>query len=451
MEIVQVGIDHRTAPLAVRERIALPGDRVGPAVRSIADEPWANEVLLVSTCNRTEAYAVSTDPDAVELLMRALRRCVPNAPAEDEGVWVRRTGEDAANHLFRVVAGLESAILGETEIQGQVKEAHRVALEAKTVGPLLDRLASLALKAGKRARTDTGLSRGAISHGQAAYEIVRRLFGGLKQRTVLVVGAGEMATRAATALAALPGGTYVVANRTRATADVLAKDLAGATVVGLEEVAERLCAAHVAIFAGGGDPLSRAACQLAAARRRDPLLLLDYGMPRCVDPTVTEIPGVFLYDLEATEALMAQGLAGRREAVADAETILDEELEAFRAWHRTRRAAPTIRSLHAWAEEIRKTELAHLPADAPPPLRDAVDRMTRRIVDRILRRPTARVRQGVEGGDPALPTPDALRNLFGLDDVKTLDEEAASHRASATSLPPTPDATDPDASRDEAS
>jgi glutamyl-tRNA reductase len=413
--LVQVGIDHHSAPLAVRERAALPAAGVPALLRAVVAESWAREALVLSTCNRTEAYVVSDDADAPGLLLAALRRAAPDAPREDEGVWLSRAGDLAAEHLFRVAAGLESAILGETEVQGQVKEAHRTAQEAQALGPVLDRLVTAALHAGKRARTDTALSRGAVSHGQAAAEVAKSLFGGLKHRRVLVVGAGEMARLAALALSALPGGSFVVANRSPERAARLAAELPDASPAGLDAVEAHLSEAHVAVFAGGEGALSRAACASAVAKRRDPLLLLDYGVPRCVDPAVTEIPGVFLYDLEALEALTARSLAGRREAVPAVEAILAEELAAFRAWARTRRAAPAIRSLVEWAEALRQAELDRLPDAASPETRAAVDEATRRLVERLLRRPAARVRQGVERQDPALPTPDHLKKVFGLD------------------------------------
>lgn len=248
--------------------------------------------------------------------------------------------------------------------------------------------------------------------------MTRRVFGDLKGRTVLVVGAGEMATRAATALSGLPGGRYVVANRTLASAETLAKTLPEGRAAGLDVATPMLAEAAVAVFAGGGEPLSRAGARLEAvvARRREPLVVFDYGVPRLVDAGVGEIAGVFLYDLENLEQMLAKSLASRREAVPAAEAILAEEFDGFRAWHRSRAAVPAIRSLQAWAEEIRRGELAHLPPDLAPTVRDAVENVTRRIVDRILRRPTARVRQGAEEGNPALPTPANLRHLFGLDE-----------------------------------
>lgn len=414
MDLVQVGLDHHGAPLDVRQLVAIPTDRIADVARAFAAEPWLSEALVVSTCNRTEIYAVTDVPEASSLALAAFRRLVPSAPGEDD-VYMRRLGETAAEHMVRVASGLESAILGESEIQGQLKEAHRVGLEVRSVGPVLDRLAGAALRAGKRTRTETGLGRGAISHGHAAYEAVRRVFGDLARRTVLVVGAGEMATLAAKSLTALEGGRYVVANRSPEAAQRLAALLPSASAVPLEDAARHLHEAHVALFAGGADAIAHDVFREALDRRRDPLLVLDFGVPRCVDPAVGKIAGVFLHDLEAIERWVNDALKVRREAVPAAESIVAQELSEFRAWCRTQRAAPAIRSLHAWAESIRAEELSKLPPGAPDEVRAAVDELTRRIVTRILRPPTARVRKGAEHEDPSLPSPEALENVFGLD------------------------------------
>jgi glutamyl-tRNA reductase len=414
MELAQVGVDQVSAPLAARERVAISGDALPSFLARLRREGWASEALCVSTCNRTEVYVVSAVPDAAGLALRALRGFLPGAPPEEEGVYRRRVAEDAAIHLFRVAAGLESAIVGETEVQGQVKEAHRAGREAGTVGAFLDRLVRGALRAGKRVRTETALSRGAVSHGHAAAEVARRVFGDLRHRTVLVVGAGEMASRAAEALASLPGGSFVVANRSPEPARELAARLPGGAAVAVEEVLPRLATAHVAVFASAEVPLARDAVADALSRRRDPLLVLDYGVPRNVPAEAAGAPGVFLYDLDDVERVVAGGLAARREAVPAAERIVDEEVERFRAWHRALGASPAIRSLVAWAEEVRRAEVACLPPDAAEETRAAVDEVTRRLVERLLTRPAARVRKGVEEGNPALPTPDHLRNVFGL-------------------------------------
>ena len=259
-------------------------------------------------------------------------------------------------HLFRVARGLESAILGETEIQGQVKEAHRVALEAKAVGPILDRLASRRSRPGKRARTDTGLGRGAISHGQAAYEVVRRVFGGLKQRTVLVVGAGEMATRAATALAALPADA--TSSRTaRAAAGEASRGPAGGDAPSALEDAPSACARRTSRSSrAAATPLSRAACE-ARGRRRDPLLRARLRRAALRRPAVGRDLRRVPLRPRGDRAMWRRGSRAGARPCPPPRRSSTRSSTAFRAWHRTRRAAPAIRSLHAWAEEIRASEL----------------------------------------------------------------------------------------------
>src|SRR5262249_29201092 len=284
-------------------------------------------------------------------------------------------------------------------------------------------LASTALRAGKRVRTDTAISRGVVSHGQAALEVARRIFGGAKGREVLIVGAGEMATQVATSLSTLPEARVVIANRTVENAERLAAGLPWARRAPAAATPAALSTAHVAAFAGGEGALRREALEEAIRHRRDPLLVFDYGVPRCVDAAIAQVPGVFLYDLEALEAIVAKSLEDRRRAVPAAEALVREEIEEFRVWARTRRAAPAIRSLREWAEELRRSELERLPADASPQTRAAVDEATRRLVERLLRRPSARVARGMERGDPALPTPDHLRNVFGLGDDRDSSED----------------------------
>ncbi len=416
LELYQVGVDHHLAPLSVRERMALSTDDAGAVARAIHAERWPAEVVLLSTCNRTELYAVSADPTGGELALGALLRHMPAAPDPASGCYRRQSGEAAAQHLLRVACGLESAIIGETEIQGQVRDAYGRGQESGTVGPVLDRLCHAAIRAGKRARNETHISDGGISHGHAAARVVRLVFDSLVDRTVLILGAGTVATTAARALAESKGGRYVVANRTEANARALADLLPDARVTGLDALAEELTTAHVAILASGAEPLAVGDIEAVCAKRREPLLLVDLGVPRCVDAGAAELPGVFLYDIEDLEDIVANALAARREAVPAVESMIGEELEAFRTWHRGHAAAPTIRSLNEWADAIRRAELAHLPDDLPPEMKAAVERMTERLVQRLLGRAASRVVKGTGGADPTLPTAEHLRSVFGLEE-----------------------------------
>jgi glutamyl-tRNA reductase len=314
VDVYQAGIDHHLAPLAVRERVALDPDGASALSRALCAEPWVAEALVVSTCNRTEAYVATAQPDGADLVLLGLLRHLPKAPPPENGHYRRLAGDAAALHLIRVATGLESAILGETEIQGQVRAAHERGLREGTVGPVLDRLCQAALRAGRRARAETKISAGSVSHGHAAAQVVRRVFDPARLRSVLVVGAGEVATQAARALVAGGAPRFVIANRTPEHARTLAQALPEARVVPLDEVPAELAGAEVAILAAGSTALPRATVEAALARRRDPLLLLDLGVPRCAEPECDDLPGVFLYDLEALEALVAGALSGRGDA-----------------------------------------------------------------------------------------------------------------------------------------
>lgn len=416
MDLHQVGVDAHVAPLEVRERLAVPLERAAALAHAVREAVGATEALVLSTCNRTEVVVAAAAPDAAARVLRALLAAVPGAPAPDLSCYAQRTGEAAARHVFRLAAGLESSILGETEIQGQLRDAHAACAAAGASGPLLDRLVRGAVHAGKRARTETAISSGGLSHGSAAAQVARRVFGGLDDREVLVVGAGHVATQAARALAELGRARFRIANRTASRAAELAALLAGADVVDPGHVAARLAEAHVVVLAADAAPLTAAEVERAVHRRRDPLLVLDLCVPRQAEPAVGELPGVFLYDLESLEALVATALAGRREAVPRAEAIVDEEFARFRDWMKAQGALPAIRSLHEWAEEVRRAELAHLPPGLAPDVEQALDELTRRLVRRLLGRPAARVAEGARGADPRLPTAEHLRSLFGLDE-----------------------------------
>lgn len=419
MELYLVGIDHHVAPLEVRECLAVPKERVGELVRSVHACAWADEAMLLATCNRTELYVVSDAPDGGEMTVEALAGLLPGAPDPDSPVYRLREGETAARHAFRVAAGLESAILGETEIQGQLREAHEVALGAGTAGRLLDRLARGALRAGKRVRTDTRIAAGGISHGSAAATVSQRIFGRLDDREVLVIGAGEMAAQTARALVGQGCTCFTVANRTLERGQALADELPEGRAVGLDEVDAVLPKAHVVVVAGGARPLGRDSVAQALHRRREPLLIVDLCVPRLAEEAIADLPGVFLYHLDTLEELVAGALAQRHEAVPEVEAILAEEYGGFRAWQRTLGALPAIHSLNEWAEIIRQKELSYLPPEVNGEVREAVEKLTRRLVKKILARPASRVVQGMEKEDPSLPTPGHLRSLFGLEEKES--------------------------------
>ncbi len=297
---------------------------------------------------------------------------------------------------------------------GQLQTAFR---RLKTVGPILDRLFQSAVRAGKRARSDTSISEGGVSHGSAAAQVVERIFDSLAGRRVLVVGAGQMASQAARAVADVGEMDFAIANRTRSHAEELAAQVPhNADVHDLDELHDLLPRAHVVIFGGGAKTLTVAEMKAALRKRRHPLLVVDLGVPRYVEAAAGDLPGMFLYDLEALEQMVANALATRREAVATVESIVQKELAAFQTWLRGRGAMPAIRTLNEWAESIRQSELSWLPEDMPPEVRARVDKLTRRLVKRLLGRAAARVVKGHGEENPDLPTADDLRSVFGLEE-----------------------------------
>ena len=419
--LFHVGIDHHLAPLDVRETVAQSPEGAAHIAEAIAAEGWVAEAAFLTTCNRTEVYVVSEEAEGADLALGAWLRHVPGAPPPSSGYYRRERGTAAALHLLRVASGLESAIVGETEIQGQVRLAHERGREGRTIGAVLDRLFQVALRCGKRARAETGISAGGVSHGSAAADVVRRIFDTLEDRGVLVVGAGQIAAQAARAVADVGGGRFVIANRTQARGQALAEDLRAATgrmadVRGLGELEDAMAEAHVAVLATGAEPLSVEDIERAVRRRREPLLLIDLGVPRCVAAEAAELRGVFLYDLEALEQMVAGALASRRESIPAVEALLRAELDEFAAWLRGRGAMPTLRSLHDWAESIRSAEMRWLPEGTDPETRKAVERITQRLVQRLLGRATARVVRGTGSEDPDLPTAEDLKSLFGLEE-----------------------------------
>jgi len=415
-KLYQVGVDHHLAPIDVREQIALDGDGATAVAKAINAESWATEVVLVSTCNRTELYVTSDEPAGAELALDAVLRHLPEAPEAGAGCYRQQTGMAAVEYLLRVSCGLESAIVGETEIQGQVRDAHLRGHDSGTIGAYLERLFQTATRVGKRARTDTPISSGGISHGKAAAKVVERIFGELKGQQVLVVGAGIMARQSARALAELGDASFVIVNRTPGHAEDLAAELGQAQVHGLDALESTLATSQIALLATGAEPMKAATVAKAVHRRRDPLLLVDLGVPRCVEVEVKELPGVFLYDLEALERMVAGAVSHRLEAVPAVEALIREELTEFQAWSKGRGAAPAIHSMNAWAESIRQAEMRWLPDDLSDEDRAAVEKLTKRLVKRLLGRAAARVVKGAGGDNPDLPTPEDLRSVFGLEE-----------------------------------
>ncbi|MBX6350449.1 MAG: glutamyl-tRNA reductase [Clostridia bacterium] len=422
MEIVVCGLNHRTAPIELRERFMLAG--CGPAL-ALADlqslpEPAIAEAAVLATCHRFEIYAAVRDAaEGLRILSDFLARLEASSREELAPHLYRLAGREAARHLFRVAAGLDSVVLGEPQILGQVGQAAREAERRGTSGPLLDRLFALAVHAGRRARAETDIGRhpASLSHAGA-----RRLMEALLDRAgrarVLVIGAGEMAALAADAALALGAAEVAFTNRTFISAEVLAAERKGRAFP-WHEVVRALAWADGVISATGAPHVVLAAAQVRKAQRRRggrPLPIVDLAVPRDVEPAARETPGVSLWDVDDLRPDIDESLRLREAAVPAVEAILEEELLRFEDWRRSREVAPLIRDLREWAEGVAREEaeaaLRSLgPADART--KDAIERLARRLVGRLLHEPTVRLRRPGPAGQLAYA--DAVRELFGLD------------------------------------
>jgi glutamyl-tRNA reductase len=395
-----IGISHHRTPVEVRERVAFDADTAAKLARRLAGD--GGEAVCLSTCNRTELYLAAADVEEAE---RALH-------AHELEVY-RLRDEAAARHLFRVAAGLDSLVPGEGEILGQVRGAY----EAGATGPLLDRLFRQALHAGRKARVETAIGESPASVSAAAAALAERVFGDLRGRRIVLVGAGKVSELAARNLLSRGAQIAFVANRSLDRAGSLASRF-GAEALTLDRLPTELEQADVVVCSTSapGFVLARPDVERAVrARKGRPLLFVDLAVPRDVDPEITGLDGCDLYDIDDLEAVVAETLAGRRREADRAEAIVADEAERFRAWQASLDVVPAIASLRALAEEIRAGELARVSRRLSEGELRAVEAATAAFVNKLLHLPTVRMKEAAATADGVLYA-DAVRHLFDLED-----------------------------------
>jgi glutamyl-tRNA reductase len=421
-ELLSLGISHKTAPVEVRERLALGEREAERLLRDLTSHEEVQEAVAISTCNRTELYLVATDPvqaEADALAALATRAGIrPTALAQI--VYTPRNC-DAARQLYRVASGLESMIVGEAEVQGQVRRAYELALAAGTTGPMTNRLFRAALEAGKRVRTQTGIGRERVSVSTVAVQLARQAVGDLARRSVVVIGAGETSERTAQALADQGVTTIFIANRRADRARALAERFGG-TVGSLDELPSRLLEADI-VVASTASPHSLIGAddieQVMEQRGRRPLVLIDIAVPRDIEPECGDVEGVALYDIDDLQAVVARNLSSRAEEVPRAHEIVEEEIRRFARWLGQLDALPTITALREHGNAIVEQVLAENAGrweGATPRDLVRVEAIARAVMARLLHEPTIRLRgledeRGGAGGHGAL---ELVRELFGL-------------------------------------
>ena len=348
-ELQTLGISHKTAPVALRERVAFSEREAIDFLTSLKATEEVHEAVVISTCNRTELYLVVGDPVRAESdVLGLLANHAGIRPTELAGAIYSPRNCDAARQLFRVTAGLESMIVGEAEVQGQVKRAHEVAMRAGTTGPLSNRLFAAALTTGKRVRSETALCESHVSVPSVAVELARSVLGELERRHVVIIGAGETSELTARALAEQGAGTVFVANRHADRARALAERFGG-SVVGLDSLPEQLVHADI-VLASTASPhaiVGRDELELVMQEReRAPLLLIDIAVPRDIEPACRELEGVSLYDMDDLQEVVALNLSSRAEEVPHALEIVEQEIRRFASWMGQGDSLPTIAALH---------------------------------------------------------------------------------------------------------
>jgi glutamyl-tRNA reductase len=412
MSLVVLGLNHRTAPIEVREHVVFDGETLPRALASLRALPGVKEALIVSTCNRTEIYCVGDD--AGDALAEWLAASSGGNPAIAACLY-RIEGAEAVRHLFAVASGLDSMILGEPQILGQLKDAYRAAQSAGTAGAFLNRLFQTAFSVAKRVRSETAIGASAVSVASAGVVLARRVFAGFERHTALLVGAGEMIELTARHLHAQKIGRMIVANRSAARAQRIAAGVQ-ASAIQLDALAAHLPAADLVVsstarpgFVLGFEDVRQA----VSARRRRPMFMLDLAVPRDVDPRVAELEDVYLYTLDDLRQVVDENVKARQEEAAAALRIIDPEVAQFMSGLKVRDAAPAIRELRGRAEAARDQaleEARRLLAAGHAPER-VLEQLAFTLTNRLLHAPSAALREAAEAGDAALA--EAAARLFG--------------------------------------
>jgi len=421
MDIIVVGLNHRSAPVEVREKLAVGRSCLREVLCEVKEAAGLWECGILSTCNRVEVYGVAGEGEpAGEAVKDFLSRRSGEARSLLEPSLYFQKQPESVRHIFRVASGLDAMMVGEKEIVAQVKEAYERAAESGSVGTVLNALFQRALKVSKKVRTETAIDSGAVSVSSAAVELAKKIFGDLSDRAVMIVGAGQTSEQTLKHLADDGVGSVVASNRSFEKAVELAR-IYGGRAVRLDDCVEELAKVDIVISSTSAPRviLSKEQVRLAMRKRRNrPIFLIDIAVPRDIDAEVNEIDNVYLYNIDDLKEIAEANLRKRGEEMAKCEKIIDREVWSFMRWLDSLQAAPIIRKLHQQFESVRSEELKrtmsklpHLPEE----VREKLDSMTRRMVKRLLHLPTTRIKKVARQKDAA-PGLGLISDLFGLNE-----------------------------------
>ncbi|MBW6513074.1 MAG: glutamyl-tRNA reductase [Desulfuromonadaceae bacterium] len=432
MNIIVVGLSHRTTPVEIREKVAFAPTEMEKPLRQMLALSAVNEAVIVSTCNRVELYACTRDIDNA---IAQLRRFLADYHGLDDAVLAPHLydyyGEDAIRHVFRVSSSLDSMVLGEPQILGQIKTAYSYATEHKTAGLILNRFLHKAFSVAKRVRTETSIASSAVSVSFAAVELARKIFEKLDDKTVMLIGAGEMCELAARHFVSNGVRSVLVTNRTFARAEKLADEFGGRPVP-FAEFADYLPQVDIVLTSTGAPDFVLSADkaeEVIRRRKNKPMFMIDIAVPRDIDPRVNDIDNIYLYDVDDLQGVVAANLKGRKKEAKKAEMIVDQEIGQFFRWLGSLDVVPTVVALRKKLEDIRRSELDKTFGNLKgldEKERKAIEALTAAIINKVLHQPTLLLKQSSNDAtsDGYI---DAVRALFNLetpnpdDEIKPLD------------------------------
>jgi len=403
--LVLIGINHTTAPIEVRERLAIPAGRLADAIRTLAHQPGIREGIILSTCNRVELLTLQEDSESAGAgLLRFLEEYFAVAPATITPHLYEYREREAVRHLFRVASSLDSMVVGESQILGQVKESYTVAREVGAVSGSLDMLIQRAFTVAKKVRSETQIGSSSVSIASVAVDLARKIFGTLQGKTVLLVGAGKMSELAARHLIQQGASKILVANRTQERAEKIAAQFSG-EVIPFDALYDQAARADIVITSTGAPQklFERTHGQrFLHIRRNRPMFFIDIAVPRDVDPSMNTVEGCFVYDIDDLQQVAAANLANRSKEAAAAETIVTREVDKYQQRVQSLDATPAIRSLQEHAEALRQAELRRTAARLAGLTADqqaAVEALTRALTNKFLHAPMTALREAAREGD----------------------------------------------------
>ncbi len=424
MNILVIGLNHKTADVEVREKLAFNGEKLAEGLLRLSGIPGIEEAIILSTCNRVEIYSTVKDSDkafaAVKFFLAEFHAL--NSSALDNALYLHKD-QEAVRHVFRVGSSLDSMVVGEPQILGQLKDAFEFALEKKTTGILLNRLMKKTISVAKKVRTETKIAENAVSISFAAVELARKIFTDLQEKSFMLLGAGEMAELAAKHMMNFGVKSVVVANRTYERGCELARELNGRAVEFRDFLHEAVhadiivCSTGAPSYVLGKEEMQK----VMKERKQKPVFIIDISVPRNIDPAINDLDNVYLYDVDDLQGVVDSNITERKKEAEKAEAIIAEEIESFQKWMSSLDSVPTVVALRNRAEMIKKEELERLInrfPDLGEKERKAIEYMASAITNKLIHPPTVALREDAEDRDVLIATIKKLYGINGNDEKK---------------------------------